>query len=133
FPGVHCDVGGGYPEAESGLSKIPLKWMLDEAKKAGLQVEPEREDLVLGRQAGGDYVPPNAKADMHESLTATWWLAEFIPKRHFNAERKVEERRMNLFRRRTIPAGALIHDSAYAREADYVSRLPPRKDDCIVK
>jgi hypothetical protein len=22
FPGVHCDVGGGYPEPESGLSKI---------------------------------------------------------------------------------------------------------------
>jgi hypothetical protein len=24
FPGVHCDVGGGYPEAESGLSKLAL-------------------------------------------------------------------------------------------------------------
>jgi len=24
FPGVHCDVGGGYPEKESGLSKIAL-------------------------------------------------------------------------------------------------------------
>ena len=22
FPGVHCDVGGGYPEADSGLSKL---------------------------------------------------------------------------------------------------------------
>jgi uncharacterized protein (DUF2235 family) len=22
FPGVHCDVGGGYPEAQSGLSKV---------------------------------------------------------------------------------------------------------------
>jgi hypothetical protein len=28
FPGVHCDVGGGYPESESGLSKITLQWMM---------------------------------------------------------------------------------------------------------
>jgi uncharacterized protein (DUF2235 family) len=123
FPGVHCDVGGGYPEAESGLSKIPLQWMLAEAKVAGLTVEAQREALVLGGSGGG-FVPPNPQADMHESLTAKWWLAEFIPKRHFNADRKVEERRMNLFRRRTIPPGSLIHEAAYARGAEYVARLP---------
>src|SRR5207249_3609227 len=39
FAGVHCDVGGGYPEAESGLSKIPLKWMLNEGKAYGLLVD----------------------------------------------------------------------------------------------
>ncbi len=27
FPGDHCDVGGGHPEAESGLSKYPLDWV----------------------------------------------------------------------------------------------------------
>jgi hypothetical protein len=32
FPGVRCDVGGGYLEAESGLSKVALEWMLDEAQ-----------------------------------------------------------------------------------------------------
>ena len=31
FPGVHSDVGGGYPEKESGLSKIALEWMVHEA------------------------------------------------------------------------------------------------------
>ncbi len=35
FAGVHCDVGGGYAEEESGLSKIALKWMLDEAVAKG--------------------------------------------------------------------------------------------------
>ena len=30
FAGVHCDVGGGYPEAERGLAKIALEWMLEE-------------------------------------------------------------------------------------------------------
>src|SRR5450756_740209 len=28
FAGVHSDVGGSYAEAESGLSKIALRWML---------------------------------------------------------------------------------------------------------
>ena len=35
FPGVHADVGGGYAESESGLCKITLEWMLNEAKSAG--------------------------------------------------------------------------------------------------
>lgn len=34
FPGVHSDVGGGY--AESDLSDIALKWMMDEATARGL-------------------------------------------------------------------------------------------------
>jgi uncharacterized protein (DUF2235 family) len=124
FPGVHCDVGGGYPEAESGLSKVALQWMLGEATAAGLMVDPARVDLVLGRSGGG-YVPPDPKAQMHESLTAGWWAAEFIPKRHYDWKRKREERRMNLFRRRTIPPGAMIHQSAYDRGVEYSSRLAP--------
>jgi uncharacterized protein (DUF2235 family) len=125
FPGVHCDVGGGYPEAESGLSKIALQWMLDEAKAAELLVDPGREALVLGRDGGG-YVRPDPQAKTHESLTGLWRLAEFIPKRHYNAKRKEEERRMNLFRYRTIPPGASIHPSAYERGADYRAGLERR-------
>jgi uncharacterized protein (DUF2235 family) len=37
FPGVHSDVGGGYPESE--LSDIALQWMLDEATSAGLALD----------------------------------------------------------------------------------------------
>lgn len=123
FPGVHCDIGGGYAEAESGLSKIALQWMLGEAKAAGLLADPAREALVLG-QAGGGLVPPDPKAKMHESLTAKWWAAEFIPKRHYDFIRQAENRRMNLFRRRTILPGALIHQLAYDRGAEYSARLP---------
>ena len=123
FPGVHCDVGGGYPEKESGLAKIPLQWMLKEATDAGLLVDPLRVDLVLGR-SGGDYVPPNATAEMHESLTPAWWPVEFIPKRHYDWKAKEEKRRMNLFRRRTIPKGALIHQSAFQRGEAYSKLLP---------
>ena len=39
FPGVHCDVGGGYPEAESGLSKFALEWMVREAALVGLLID----------------------------------------------------------------------------------------------
>jgi hypothetical protein len=60
---------------------------------------------------------------MHESLTVSWHPAEFIPKKHYDCKLKQEARRMNLFRRRTIPPGALIHQSAYERGAAYSSRL----------
>jgi uncharacterized protein (DUF2235 family) len=123
FPGVHCDVGGGYPEAESGLSKVALEWMLREAASAGLLTEPAKVNRVLGR-SGDEYVPPDPKAAMHESLTAAWWGAEFIPKRYYNWDRHREERGMNLFRRRTIPDGSMIHHAAYQRGADYQKLLP---------
>ena len=56
FPGVHSDVGGGYREDESGLSKIPLIWMIDEAEKAGLRVtESNLDKFAHGapREEGG--------------------------------------------------------------------------------
>lgn len=38
FPGVHCDVGGGY--VKRGLADIALHWMLSEAQKeASLEIE----------------------------------------------------------------------------------------------
>ena len=37
FPGMHADVGGGYPD--EGLSLVPLCWMIDEAAKKGLKFE----------------------------------------------------------------------------------------------
>jgi uncharacterized protein (DUF2235 family) len=123
FPGVHGDVGGGYVESESGLAKIALQWMLDEARTAGLVTDKSREDLVLGRKGSG-YVAPNPKADPHESLTWPWWPAEFVYKRHYDWDKKKEGRRMNLFRRRTIPSGSFIHQSAYERGDEYRNRLP---------
>ena len=121
FPGVHCDVGGGYPEAESGLSKIALDWMLQEAKWAGLRVDPAKENEVLGRSETG---APNPAAGMHESLKGAWRIAEFIPKKHYNWKTRQWEHRMNLFRRRTIPPGSLVHESAYQRGTAYQKLLP---------
>jgi len=123
FAGVHCDVGGGYPEADSAASKIPLQWMLREAIAAGLMVDNARMDIVLGR-AGGGYVAPDPNGPLHESLTKAWWPAEYIPKRHFDSATRMWGRRMNRGRRRTMPANSLVHESVFQRGGNYASRLP---------
>jgi uncharacterized protein (DUF2235 family) len=79
FPGVHCDVGGGYPEGESGLSKFSLQWMLGEAESAGLVVDEGKRNDVLGRNGGG-WAAPSADAILHESLIGAWKVAEYVPK-----------------------------------------------------
>ena len=123
FAGVHCDIGGGYPEAESGLSKIALEWMLAEAYAKGLLLDKARTDLVLGRR-GSNYQPPDANAKMHDSLTVAWWPAEFVPKKHYDYSTGKTGRRINRFRNRTIPPGAMVHQSV-DRRLNYASRIPP--------
>jgi uncharacterized protein (DUF2235 family) len=84
FAGVHADIGGGYPEAESGLSKYPLDWMIREASACGLKINVAmRNHIVLGRPRTGArtmFVKPNAEADVHDSLTWGWRPPEWIPK-----------------------------------------------------
>ena len=121
FPGAHSDVGGGYPEAESGLSKYALEWMASEAQKAGLLIDRRKLDLVMGRE-GGEYAPAAPSAPMHESLKGWWRLAEFVPKKRYNLALRRTERRMNLFRRRTPPENPLVHDVAFLRDG---YKLPP--------
>jgi uncharacterized protein (DUF2235 family) len=124
FPGVHCDVGGGYPESESGLSKIALEWMLEEAKAEGLLTDQKREAEVFGRGQSQRFVAPNPNAIAHESLNGAWHIAEVIPKKHFDRAKNRTRREMNRWRRRTVPAGALVHESAWLRGNDYSKRLP---------
>ena len=63
FAGVHSDVGGGYPEKQSALSKYPLLWMIEEAVKHGLKVDRRTvNQLGWGRKRKGspfDYVAPD--------------------------------------------------------------------------
>jgi Uncharacterized alpha/beta hydrolase domain (DUF2235) len=44
FAGSHADVGGGYADRE--LADIPLLWMIDRAKSAGLQVDEATPGLL---------------------------------------------------------------------------------------
>lgn len=50
FPGVHANVGGGYPIRD--LSDITLEWMINEAKSAGLMLNPSYKDTLSPRPVG---------------------------------------------------------------------------------
>ena len=120
FAGVHSDVGGSYPESESGLSKIALRWMLCEAQSAGLQIDVQKMVEVLGGDPG--YVTPNASGQLHKSLHGFWWLGEIWPKRFrlpvtVPGQGLVFKTRfgVNLGRPRVIPEGAHIHQSVFDR------------------
>ena len=114
FPGDHCDVGGGHPEADSGLSKFALEWMAREAALAGLAVDRTKIDELMGR-AGSRFAKADPNATMHDSLTIWWRPAEYIPKRHWNWQTRQSEWRMNLGRRRTPPPKPLVHKVAFER------------------
>lgn len=84
FAGVHSDIGGGYPESESALSKFPLAWLTDEATSHGLQINATMYDhLVKGKVLPGGkyrYVAPDAAGKLHNSLNWAWWILELLPK-----------------------------------------------------
>ena len=81
---MHSDVGGGYPEEESALSKYPLQWLLEEAIQQGMLVNTAMMNhLVEGRARKGshhNYVPPDPGGKLHNSLRGFWKLLEWIPK-----------------------------------------------------
>jgi len=64
FSGVHCDVGGGYPE--TGLSDIALSWIGGKAKALGLE---------LVENVWSPYNSPDGKNSLdkiHESWSLLW-------------------------------------------------------------
>ncbi|MGI9242196.1 MAG: phospholipase effector Tle1 domain-containing protein, partial [Verrucomicrobiales bacterium] len=123
FAGVHSDVGGGYPEAESGLAKYALEWMIAEARGFGLKVDsPAYRRYVLGtegRKPAGGYIGPG-QGQMHQSLIGPWWIAEFLPQRVWDSE--LERRRWQLIPRPSMPRslrdGDTLHQSVLDRIAD---------------
>jgi uncharacterized protein (DUF2235 family) len=111
FPGVHADIGGGYPETDGGLWRPAFEWIRVEAQLAGLLLDDSRLQRVLNRQP-----PPqeswNERA--HESLRGPWHLAEYFPKQRWTKEagRKFA---INRYQSRYIPEGALIDQAALRR------------------
>jgi len=95
FAGVHSDVGGGYEEDKSQLSRIALRWMVCEAQLAGLHVDPRRQADILGSKPP---FAPDPFGFMHDSLTPAWWGGEAWPKvvsRKNAAGESVEQRIAN--------------------------------------
>lgn len=127
FAGVHGDIGGGYAERESGLSKYPLLWMIEEAATCGLAVNRQTvNQLAWGRQRKGSpfsYVAPDFMRDPHDSMTALWRLLEYLPKADAYKEWKARESRLGHYipdaEPRVIPEDAFIHESVIWKiEAD---------------
>lgn len=132
FAGSHSDVGGGYLEEESALSKFPLIWMTEEASQHGLLVDTAMSNhLMRGKPRKGSrhvYVPPDAAAKEHNSLTLAWWPLEILPKWW-----KLRETRtwwllgfyLPFGERRKIEVSDKIHPSVAARAATDIGYHPP--------
>lgn len=123
FAGVHADIGGGYPEIESAISKYPLIWMIEEAVKAGLTVNPATvNQLAWGVQRKGSpysYVAPNFNGEVHNSLTWGWRPLEYVPKSDKYKEWKERRSFLGYYipdaEPRPIPDGAFVHQSVVER------------------
>ena len=123
FSGVHDDVCGGYTEAEAGLSKISLNWMLGEAVRAGLLLDSGKAGTLF---SGAGRSAPNALAPLHTSLRGPWWLLEFFPIR---IEHQVGDEVSNrviipLGRSRSVKPGSSLHATVLERQASLPSYRP---------
>jgi hypothetical protein len=98
FPGVHSDVGGGYPEHVT--SDAPLFWMASRLLQPHPNVEPllDLDPEYLCAQA--DRRHPYGTGMLHKSLT-WWWKATTG-----SIDRTICE---------TDPASEWIHESVYRR------------------
>ena len=142
FPGVHSDVGGGYPRHEGGLWQEPFKWMVAEAQSAGLAMDEQRLAELLERPA---LSPPwwtdhSWIDDQHESLTWKWWIPEFFPKLKKRRRREGGSWKYSdygvptfgLFRHREIDEGSMIHSSTLRRIRGLTKYSPPNLSNGFV-
>jgi len=68
FPGVHCNVGGGYKD--KGLSDGALRWMLEEAEETGLHFKPT---AVVD-------LHPNCMGEIRDSRTGIFKVFNTLPR-----------------------------------------------------
>ena len=85
FPGVHCDVGGSYPDSQ--LADITLSWMMRKAKICGLTFLPEAEAKYF------NLPDTHAEGPAHDEWKLSWGLPQ----------------------RREVPPGAVLANSVYNR------------------
>jgi hypothetical protein len=105
FPGVHCDVGGGY--RETGLSDGALSWMIREAASAGAAF---KEAMVT-------QVRPTPRDVLHDSYTGMFHVARCQP-------RPIP----CIVKGSMGPTGQSIHESALERvEAPPIEQAPYRE------
>lgn len=122
FPGVHSDVGGGYEEAESGLAKLSLRWMLDELDDR-LYLHHDRVAQFVNGEAS-DCVAPDAAAKMHDSLTLAWRVLEYLPQKRSQFSSSGRGWYLPRGQARHLPENAELHSSVRERARDVPSYQP---------
>lgn len=68
FPGVHCNVGGGY--VDHGLSDITLDWLMTKANEVGLYFDKD----CLGRLDPAHVFKADPNGELRNSRTAMYWF-----------------------------------------------------------
>lgn len=122
FSGFHCDVGGGFPEEESGQIKIPLDWMIRETRPTGLHYKDDIiSKIVLGEGEKHDYVELDQRAPLHDSMNWAWRLVECIPRKVPKTSWRKRHAATGYYipcvDPRLIPQDALIHQSVKTRQS----------------
>ena len=85
FAGCHGDVGG--QNADRRTSDIPLEWMIERAKEAGLEFGPDWRDSLS----------PDSSGEIKQSWKGGWWLT--------------------LPGKRPIPEGSKLHETVLRKVA----------------
>ncbi|KAK7050987.1 hypothetical protein VNI00_005099 [Paramarasmius palmivorus] len=121
FAGTHSDIGGGNTENIKLNTNGPsLRWMITEARKAGLCIE----------SFSGNWATIERTGEINESLTIPWWPLEFLPLKRLQYNRDHDETASftywpHLGCRRDIANGQLIHNTVYrSDDVRYKEFLP---------
>jgi len=131
FAGVHSDVGGGYPPAESMLWKCSFAWMVQEAAAAGVKFNAQGVEHFLGAVSSAN---PWSSTDAHQSLHGFWWACECLPKKYWDdhAVPPCYRYRIPMGGPRQVPPGAQLHRSIIDRMRARADCRPPNLDPSFV-
>ena len=133
FAGCHGDVGGGNPEEKSGLAKVALEWIFNEACANGIAPEPESAAKLIWGRDTSDYIPPDPCAPINESLKGFFWRCiECLPRRASKTSSRtwrIGKYYIPFGERRRIDPSAMIHVSVKTRreKTDYNPPNLPEK------
>jgi hypothetical protein len=148
FTGCHGDVGGGFPDARSGLAKIPLEWLYREACAKGVVGNDEvfgllthgarpNESILANLDLADDeaannrksYGTPDPLADINNSMNAAWAIVEFLPRKKprtaFYRRLQIGKIYWPVFDHRKIPEGAKLHEAVIERLQKRPDYKPP--------
>ncbi|MGZ3885418.1 MAG: DUF2235 domain-containing protein [Bacteroidia bacterium] len=115
FPGVHCNVGGGY--ADTGLSDLALGWLISKAQDIGLAVESPSICDNPNYKFNPDY-----KGALRNSRTAMYWF--WLPVRRQVCEKKRIKKREDGSQEEVV-TNEVIDDSVKKRYLDPSMRYTP--------